>query len=114
MKNRKRNRNLIDPPLDLHNRLNDTLIGKLVDISDMGIKMISEEAVPNNTFFRMVIKLPMKINDSEVLLFDAISLWCKQDLNSESHAVGCQVLNIKPEELQKLADLLKDYSQEKE
>jgi hypothetical protein len=111
LKNRKRSRNLLEPHLDLYNQLDDSRIGKLVDISDMGIRMISDEAVPDNTFFRMAIKLPMKINDSEVLFFDAISLWCKQDHETESHSIGCQVLNIKPEELQKLADLIETYSQ---
>ena len=112
MKNRIRNRKLLVSKLDLYNRLNGTRIGKLVDISDMGIRMISDEAVPDNTFFRMAVKLPGKINDSEVLFFDAISLWCKQDLESDTHSIGCQVLNIKPEELQKLADLMETYSQE--
>lgn len=113
MKNRKRTRQMVNPPLELYNQLNGALIGQLVDISDMGIRLKSDNPVPDNTFFRLAIKLPGKINDSEGLFFDAISLWCKQDPDSRSHSIGCQVLNIKPEELQKLANLLENYLQDK-
>jgi hypothetical protein len=111
LKPRKRNRKLIEPPLELYNQLDGALIGKIVNISDMGIRMESDQAAPDNTFMRMAVKLPEKINDSEGLFFDAITLWCKQNPDSKTYAIGCQVLNIKPEELQKLADLMENYLQ---
>jgi hypothetical protein len=111
-RNRIRPRTYVDPPLDLYNRLDGALIGKLVDISDMGIKMLTDEPVQDNTFYRMIIKLPEKINDSDELHFDAITIRCQQETDLDVYAVGCQVLNIKPEDLKKLANLVLKYSQD--
>ena len=58
----------------------DELMGYLVDITPIGIQLISSEAVPVGRDFQLRLIFPAKLAGNRQLDVDARSVWCREDI----------------------------------
>jgi hypothetical protein len=68
------------------------LIGHLVDITPEGLMLVSESPIENNKIFNLRMVLPAEILMKENILFEAISIWCKKDINPDFYATGFRTI----------------------
>jgi hypothetical protein len=84
-------------------------IGHLIDISEEGMMLVSEEPIPIDRVFQFQMMLPEQIAGTKVWEFDAKSLWCEPDLNPDLHKTGFHLINVLPEDIGTIECLIDDY-----
>jgi len=110
---RMRGRIQLKETLNVYDAKTGKLVGRLVDISDMGIQLGCKKLIPEHTFIKLRLELPEVINDMDSLEFDAISTWNRTDA-PKSYAVGFQMLNITPQDINTLLKVVEKYKAEEE
>lgn len=64
------------------------VLGHLVDISEKGIMLISDNPTEVNETYRLRMSLPTQLKESSEVLLAATSRWCKQDANPDFYLSG--------------------------
>ena len=85
-------------------------IGHMVDISNAGLMLISQEAVESNAIFQLKMFLPEAIKGHKYLEFSAESRWCKKDVDQDCYDIGFQFINVPPEGMQVIEVLINKFS----
>ncbi|MFQ5453719.1 MAG: PilZ domain-containing protein [Candidatus Zixiibacteriota bacterium] len=71
-------------------------LGRLVDITIKGIMLISETPVEIDKSFQLRINLAEIIDGKKEITFDAKSIWCNKENDSELYNTGFQIEKIAP------------------
>lgn len=85
------------------------LMGHLVDLTQEGIMLISEDPIEVNKVYHLRMILPSRMGGKEEWLFDAESRWCKKDVNPDFYDTGFQLLNLKQEGLEIISNLIQGF-----
>ena len=85
------------------------LIGRLVDITADGFKLVSRQAIELNKEFNLVLELPEPFDGDNKMTFKATSLHIKKDINPDYNDTGFQFLDLSKENLKKISLLMKKY-----
>ncbi len=80
--------------LDVFNNKNNELLGKLVDITTRGIKLVSRLPVPIDKDYSLRLTFPEGYFRSRDLTFDARSIWSSNDINPDFYDTGFEVINL--------------------
>jgi len=75
----------------------DVLLGHMVDITNEGLMMVTNDPIATGVVFKLEMSLPKKTKGKEYIVFDARAVWCKKDVNPDLYAVGFQIVQIEPE-----------------
>lgn len=68
------------------------LIGRLVDISENGIKMVTNEPLEAGESHDLRLTLPEPIaRGSGSIAFEAVTRWCREDSNPNLYNVGLEI-----------------------
>ena len=86
------------------------VLGHIVDISSKGVMLISDDPIPVGEKFRLRMRLPAEIANKDELIFNAASLWCKQDVNPDFFITGFQINNMDEEATRYILCLIDDFS----
>ena len=90
--NRKLQRHHLILYLNVFDAKSGNLLGHLVDINDEGIMLMSNKPIEVGKVFHLKLTLPTEDDsNSEELIFDAKSLWCKLGPNNEIFDTGFQL-----------------------
>jgi hypothetical protein len=110
MRNRRilERRNLIYY-LQVVDRNSGELIGRLVDITVQGMMLVSEQALPTNQLFQLRMMLPSGATIEPYIDFEAQSVWCQHDLNPTFFNTGFKLLDVTPDIVTIVDDLVTDY-----
>jgi hypothetical protein len=73
------------------------LVGHLVDLTQEGIMLISENPIEVNKVYHLRMILPSRMGGNEEWLFDAESRWCNKDINPDFYDTGFKLLNPRTE-----------------
>lgn len=73
--------------------MSSKIFGHLVDISEKGVQLMSDEPVVRNEDHKLRIRLPPTIRDRHEVVFNATSRWCKRDHDTDHYLTGFQVLD---------------------
>ena len=92
--------------LEVYNDETDELLARLVDISADGMKLISQQKVPENKTFRLRMKLPEVYYNKKTLIVEATSLWSRKDINPDFYVVGMKVKNLSLEAFNTISELI--------
>lgn len=103
---RNRLRRRTDSFLGVYDRSSEELVGRLVDMTTDGVKLLSVSALEANAEFQFKMDLPVDIRGSKAITFDAVSIWSKQDSVSHEYYTGFQILGLSPKEKQKIELLI--------
>ena len=74
--------------------LSNKILGHLIDISERGVLLATDEPVEPNENHRLRIRLPACIRDRHELLLKGTSRWCRQDLEQDTYLAGFQVYDV--------------------
>ena len=83
--------------------------GRLVDITTVGIRLISDNFIETDTDFQLRMVLPKGIEGKKSIRFDARSIWCKKTTHTELYDAGFKLTNISPENLEIIEQLIQNY-----
>lgn len=85
------------------------VIGYVVDLTQEGLMLISEEPVEPNTRFRLRMDLPEDLSEKKFLDFEAESRWCKKDMDPNFYAIGFHMEETAPEVLETIHTMIAAY-----
>jgi c-di-GMP-binding flagellar brake protein YcgR len=96
--------------LNVYDTNTDRLLGQLVDITTEGMMLTSDDPIEENVFFELRMVLPEAIEAKEEILFDARSLYCRQDVNPDLYSTGFKFENISENDQKIIENLINEYS----
>lgn len=103
---RNRLRRQTDSFLGVYDRASEELVGRLVDMTTDGVKLLSGQPLEANAEFQFKMDLPVEMKGSKDITFDAVSIWSKQDNVSHEYYTGFQILGLSSKEKQKIEQLI--------
>lgn len=74
--------------------LSNKILGHLIDISEKGVLLMTDEPVEPNEDHRLRIRLPVFIRDRHELVLTGTSRWCRQEPKQDHYLAGFQVYNV--------------------
>ncbi len=112
--NEKKEKRLVDRKyivfyLRVFDGMSRKVLGHLVDISQQGIMMISDNPIEVNETLRLRMSLPAQLKDASEVLFAATSRWCKQDENPDFYLTGFFLHDIEAETENVIRRLIDDF-----
>lgn len=63
-------------------------MGRLVDMTAKGIKMVSENPLPLSRVYQLQVDLPAGYFMQSTFSFEGKSMWCKKDVNPDYYVTG--------------------------
>ncbi len=94
--------------LQVYNQVTDKPIGYIVNISTHGMMLVSSTQLLAHAVFSLQIRLPTLINGKKKIDFEALSHWCKPDVEPGCFDTGFSFTQPS-EELQTLVSALAEY-----
>jgi hypothetical protein len=85
------------------------LIGNLVDITDHGFMLLSENPFPVNETHKFKLELTDDIARRPFLNFTAKSLWCEPDLDPNHYNTGFEMVQLEPRDAELIQTIVKKY-----
>jgi hypothetical protein len=87
-------------------------LGVLSDLSIDGLMFITQQEIPENTKMDIYIENNLVLEGETPVFIKAKveSLWSNPNINPQMHCVGCKILRIEPEDLERLQKLVKSLS----
>jgi hypothetical protein len=89
---------------DLHKQ-----IGYLVDITEQGFMLLSEERFPVGVTRKLKLEITSDVDERPYLMFAAKSIWCEPDISPERYTTGFEILELKPSDAQIIHNLVQTY-----
>lgn len=106
---RKAQRKQTDQFFGVYDRETDEFIGRLLDMSTIGIKIHSLRLLETDAVYEFRIDLPKAIAGQRHLCFDGICVRCVENQKSKgNYEAGFQITNIEFEEFETIKHLLND------
>lgn len=96
--------------LRIYDGLSARILGHLVDLSEKGILLISDNPIPVNEEYRLRMRLPTQIKEQNEIVFAATSRWCKSDANPDFYLAGFQMHDLDASARELITTLLRDFS----
>lgn len=85
-------------------------IGRVLDITTEGVKLISKGPIDTNKTFNMRMSLPLNILGSEEITFDVSSLWSNKDINPDYYSTGFRMTKIANHDVRRIEHLVREFS----
>lgn len=82
------------------------MIGRLVDITTRGIKLVSKNIIPNNRKYSLRMMLPEGYFHTREIHFNAQSIWSSNDVNPDFYDTGFEVINLDREQRKIIRQLI--------
>ena len=89
-----------------------SLLGHIVDISESGMMLISDQPLPVDQPFRLYLEAPRDTGPRQRIEFEAHSLWSKNDINPDFYDTGLRITRLTPYALRQLRLLIADFKSE--
>jgi c-di-GMP-binding flagellar brake protein YcgR len=83
-------------PLFVWDKLHNTLLGQVTDISEQGLELQSKNRVRPETVFRCQMSMPENDDGIDFVSFEAESRWCNVGGESGTFNVGLEFVSITP------------------
>ena len=81
----------------------------MVDISEKGFKMISEERISIGSELAFTVHLPDDLKGWKELSFKAWACWCSKDVNPNYYISGYRIDEIEPDGETVIALIIRHY-----
>ncbi len=95
--------------LRIFNQEDNTIFGHVVDLSPIGLMVLTEKEVSADKVYKLRMSLPALTGERHELLFDADCRWCKEDGNPDFYLSGFQISELLDHESERLKELVRDY-----
>ena len=94
--------------LRVYNAKTGELLGSLVDISTKGIMLVSDDTIPAGQHYHLKMVLPDSVDGSKNVEFEALSKWCKNDVNPDFFDTGFELIDPSSNFLEVVDKLVED------
>ena len=105
---RQADRNNLVFYLRVFDGLSNKILGHLIDISEKGVLLMTDEPVELNENHRLRIQLPAFIRDRHEIMLNGTSRWCRQDLEQNRYLTGFQMNNVDASTKNIVANLIRE------
>ena len=85
------------------------LMGRLADLTQNGLMLLSEEPIPTKKNFKMRLVLMPQMGGKGQIVFEAQSRWCRKDVNPDLFDTGFEFVEILQTEKNRVENLISDY-----
>lgn len=85
------------------------LLGHVVDISTLGLMLISDKPLTAGQRYRLGLDLPKDDGPNERIIIEAHSLWCRRDVNPSFYDTGFTITQASAEALLKIQLTIDDF-----
>jgi PilZ domain len=85
------------------------LIGYLVDITESGLMLLSDEPYPVGETGRFKLEVTDDIGEHPFINFKAKSIWCEPDLDPSHFDTGFEIEEIKPSDKELISAIVAKY-----
>lgn len=96
--------------LRIFDGMSSRVVGHLIDISPKGLMLLSDEPVAVNEEYRLRMRLPHEVTDSDEVIFRAVSRWCRPDDNPDFYVTGFQIQDLDDEAEKTISSLIEEFS----
>ncbi len=86
------------------------MLGYLVDITEKGFMLLSDEPYPVNETRPIKIEITDDIDKKPYLRVKARSIWCEHDIDPTHYNTGFEIVELKAEDRQLIAAIIEKYS----
>jgi PilZ domain len=85
------------------------LLGYLVDITESGFMLLSDEPFPTGETRRFKLEVTEDVGKRPYINFTAKSIWCEPDIDPSHFDVGYEIAEIKPEDKELVLTIIEKY-----
>ena len=85
------------------------LLGYLVDITENGLMLLSDEPFPVGETGRFKLEVTDDIGEHPFINFKAKSMWCEPDLDPSHFDTGFEIEEIKPSDKELISAIVAKY-----
>ena len=96
--------------LPIANASTGETIGRVIDLTTEGIKLISDGPIDTGNNFELKMKLPRPILGNGEVSFEAGSLWTKRDVNPFYNVTGFRISNLSPNDQKRIKFVMRHCS----
>jgi c-di-GMP-binding flagellar brake protein YcgR len=93
---RKHPRYQAESPLFVWDKLHNTLLGQVKDISEQGLELESQNRLRPDTVFKCQMSMPENDDGVDFVSFEAASKWCNMGSENGTFNVGLEFVSITP------------------
>jgi len=94
--------------LEIRDKSQNRMLGRLGDVSDGGLMILSEEPLDLNSLYSITIKLPKDHNfPKDEIEIAVMTRWLKPDFNPKFICTGCEFSIIKDTDVDIVTRLIK-------
>jgi hypothetical protein len=92
------------------NRLNEQVIGRLVNITTEGLMLVSAKPLETDTLYQVVLALPEQVNGVQEILLGMDCLWTSPaDPKADMYWSGCHIIDLSDEMFEHLSALIEEF-----
>jgi len=96
--------------LRVADRKTNKMIGRVVDITTEGIRLVSDKPIKIDKTYRLKMNLPSVRKSGMEINFDASSVWSSKDINPDFFSTGFQMIRLSEKARQEIEYLIRDIS----
>ncbi len=96
--------------LRVYDSMSSKTLGHLVDISEDGIMVICDNAIPVDVNYHLRMRLPTQMKERNEIVFGATSRWCKTDANPDFFLAGFRLHELEDADRDLVRTLIRDFS----
>jgi len=85
------------------------LLGYLVDITENGFMLLSEEPYPVGVSKRLKLEVTDDVGEGPYINFTVKSVWCEPDIDPSHFDVGFEIEEIKPSDKELIDKIVDKY-----
>lgn len=102
-------RKTITLDLTVFNRNTGENVGRLVNITESGLKVHCKKSVDRGDRFEFGMILPEPIQGSSTISFDAVNIWCREAAYSKEYYAGFKMMNLDVNIADVIEELVEKY-----
>ena len=84
-------------------------LGYMIDVSEAGFKLLSENHIPAGSELSCTLQLPDDLNDKKEISFKAMACWSGKDVNPDYYASGYHIDEITPDGEVVISLIIRNY-----
>lgn len=94
LERRKQKRKNLAYYLEVFEEETQNLVGRLINITTDGLMLESHQPIETRKGFRLSMVLPGHLIRKPKVTFDALSVWCKKEIDFDFYKAGFQLRNL--------------------
>lgn len=88
------------------------VLGHIVDISESGMMLLSDDPIPVSKNFHVWVDVPRETGPRQRIYLEARSLWSHNDINPDFYDTGFYIKDASSSTIHQLTQLIDDFKSE--